>query len=90
MCAARALQPLLDVGQDDVFEVLGGEEAVQPQAFADLAGHAAHGGADGRDVDGIIVALKHPPLALGIVALLAVGVLFRSVVSQPAGYYATA
>lgn len=28
---------------------------------------------------GVLVALKHPPLALGVVALLVVGTLFRSV-----------
>jgi len=39
---------------------------------------------------GVIVALKDPPLALGIVALLVVGALFWSVVGHPASARATA
>ncbi len=41
-------------------------------------------------VAGVILALKYPPLAMGIVTLLVVGVLFRSVVVYPAGSPASA
>jgi hypothetical protein len=41
-------------------------------------------------VAGVILALEYPPLAMGIVALLVVGVLFRSVVGHPAGAPASA
>lgn len=41
-------------------------------------------------VAGVILALKYPPLAMGIVALLVVGVLFRSVIGHPAAPPASA
>jgi len=75
----------LDNLEDLIFAAaLKAERALQlAKFFAFMAVSAA------LQVLGILLALRHPPLALGVAALLAVGALFRAVVGYPGGTQAT-
>src|SRR4030067_534983 len=50
--AAGLLGPGLDVGYDNLFQILPGAEEVQANAVAQLTDQAAHVGVHRRDVDG--------------------------------------
>jgi len=76
----ECLAQYLDTLEDLIYAFALKAERIRQAAcfFLFLAASAA------LQVAGIVVAFKYPPLALGIVALLVVGILFRSVVAYPA------